>query len=166
MTLVVLIAISLLGSYYLTTLTLWFGHWFSHWASSPLRGFHVLGHHALYPDSARLRSATFRYASGRHDSLYALIPWLLLQQIVLFAVLPTWLFLTSLLAAIAVLSATTHCHLQFHVSKPWLERFAWFRRARSVHAAHHDRDVNFMVADHFWDRVFGTYAEIRMPFPP
>jgi sterol desaturase/sphingolipid hydroxylase (fatty acid hydroxylase superfamily) len=58
---------------------------------------------------------------------------------------------------------TTYCHLQFHVSASPLKRFAWFCRARSIHAAHHDDDVNFMVADHFWDRVFGTYAKIEIP---
>ena len=158
------LAISLIGSYYLTTLSLWFGHWLSHRAASPLRGFHVLGHHALYPGSARVLSRTFLYASGKHDSLYALVPWLVLQQIGLFVLLPEWLFLASLLSAIAILSMTTYCHLQFHVSASALERFAWFRRARSIHAAHHDDDVNFMVADHFWDRVFGTYAEIERPF--
>jgi len=157
------LTMSLIGSYYLTTLTLWFGHWFSHRASSPLRGFHVLGHHVLYPDSAHVLSGAFRYASGRRDSLYALVPWLVLQQIGLFILLPNWLFLPSLLIAFAVLSMTTYCHLQFHVSESPLERFGWFCRARSIHAAHHDEDVNFMVADHFWDRVFGTYASIKAP---
>ena len=156
---VILLTVTLVGSYYLTTLTLWFGHWFSHLAWSPMRGFHVLGHHALYPDSACLLSSAFRYASGKHDSLYALVPWLVLQQAGLFFLLPAWLFLASLLAAAAILSLTTYCHLQFHVRGAPLERFAWFRLARRVHAAHHDGDVNFMVAHHFWDRVFGTYRD-------
>ena len=163
MRIIFLLTISLLGTYYLTTLTLWFGHWFSHRASSPLRGFHVLGHHVLYPDSAHVQSSAFRYASGKHDSLYALVPWLVLQQIGLFVLLPESLFSVSLLSPIAVLSLTTYCHLQFHVSESPLQRFAWFRLARSIHAAHHDDNVNFMVADHFWDRVFGTYAKIEIP---
>jgi sterol desaturase/sphingolipid hydroxylase (fatty acid hydroxylase superfamily) len=165
MRVMVLLAVTLIGSYYVTTLTLWFGHWFSHRASSPLRGFHVLGHHTLYPDSARVLSSAFRYASGRHDSLYALVPWLVLQQVVLFLFLPEWLFLISLLTASAILSLTTYCHLQFHVSASPLERFAWFRRARRVHATHHDDDVNFMVAHHFWDRVFGTYRDVVPAVP-
>ena len=165
MRIIISLMICLFGSYYLTTLTLWFGHWFSHRASSPFRAYHVLGHHVLYPDSAHALSEAFRYASGRHDSLYALVPWLLLQQIGLFVLLPGGLFLISLLGAVTVLSMTTYCHLQFHVSKSPLERFGWFRRARRIHEAHHDNDVNFMVADHFWDRVFGTYASIQSPSP-
>src|SRR5438046_2770422 len=48
-------------------------------------------------------------------------------------------------------------HTQFHLLAPWLEERRWFRTARRRHDFHHDADVNFMVGDHFWDRVFGTF---------
>src|SRR5439155_20835022 len=50
-------------------------------------------------------------------------------------------------------------HTQFHLLAPGLERRGWFRTARRRHELHHDADENFMVGDHFWDRVFGTFRQ-------
>jgi sterol desaturase/sphingolipid hydroxylase (fatty acid hydroxylase superfamily) len=36
-------------------------------------------------------------------------------------------------------------------------RFKWFLKARRLHEYHHDLDINFMVADHFWDKCLRTY---------
>jgi sterol desaturase/sphingolipid hydroxylase (fatty acid hydroxylase superfamily) len=41
-----------------------------------------------------------------------------------------------------------------------LERFAWFRRKRQLHFAHHlHANSNFVVIDLFWDRILGTYRK-------
>jgi sterol desaturase/sphingolipid hydroxylase (fatty acid hydroxylase superfamily) len=74
-----------------------------------------------------------------------------------------WLLLAWPWAACGTLEITLivfahgYLHAQFHVLRTPLEGLAWFRRARSIHSRHHDRDVNFMVVDHFWDRVCGTF---------
>src|SRR3954468_22022828 len=85
------------GNYYLTTLTIWLGHWSSHFPSSPTYGFHVGGHHSLYPDSKTSLSDKFLYGSGRHDSLFALLPTLLMQAGVLAVLTRGWLRLGLLL---------------------------------------------------------------------
>lgn len=149
-------------NYYVTTFSIWFGHWFSHLNWSPFRGFHVLGHHRLYPTSRHLLSDRFRYGSGRHDSIWALVPWLLLQAIVALVALPAWLFLVCLFEIVSITIVTSYIHMQFHLRDSKLARFKRFLNARRVHALHHDLDKNFMVADHFWDRCFGTYSDEGM----
>src|SRR3954468_3683788 len=145
------------GNYYLTTLTIWLGHWSSHFPSSPTYGFHVGGHHSLYPDSKTSLSDKFLYGSGRHDSLFALLPTLLMQAGVLAVLTRGWLRLELLLEITVIAAAVSSVHAQFHTGRSVLNRFAWFRRARRIHFSHHDGDVNFMVGDHSWDRIFNTY---------
>ena len=153
------IALVVAGSYYATTLALWAGHWFSHLPWSPLRGFHLSGHHTFYPTSRAMRSAAFRYGAGRSSSLHALLPWLLVETALAWALLPTGRLAVWIAVNVAVTAAMNYIHVEFHLLEPRLERFAWFATARRRHALHHDLDVNFMVADHLWDRVLGTYRD-------
>lgn len=151
-------------NYYVTTFSIWFGHWFSHLKGGPLTSFHA-GHHALYPDSQTMRSEVFLYASGKHDSNFALVPWLVLQAALQYLLLPLSLFLPCLLQTTILSILIGYIHLNFHLLNSRLERFGWFRRARRRHELHHDADKNFMVADHFWDRLFGTFSENPNPIP-
>ena len=65
------------------------------------------------------------------------------------------------IAAIIILIG--YIHENFHLLRPRLKPFGWFRCARDLHDLHHDGNVNFMVADHFWDRIFGTYRPVFEP---
>ena len=150
-------------NYYLTTFILWFGHWFAHRKGGMLTAFHVASHHALYPDSDHMRTPIYVYPSGRHGSNYAFIPWLLLQVLLLFWLLPGPLFLMCFVQIAAIIILTGYIHENFHLLRPRLEPFGWFRRARDLQDLHHDEDVNFMIADHFWDRIFGTYRPVSEP---
>src|SRR5947209_6036993 len=127
-----------IGNYYLTTLSIWLGHWSSHFPSSPTYGFHVGGHHSLYPDSKTSLSQRFLYGSGRHDSLFALLPALIVQAGVVSAVTHSWLRWELLMETTVVATGVSSLHAQFHTGHAALNRFAWFRRARSVHFVHHD----------------------------
>jgi len=147
-----------IANYYLTTLAIWVGHWYSHQNNSPLASFHILGHHAFYPDSKTLVSRTFIYGQGRRSSIYALLPWLLLQTVLQFTILSLRNYVICLGGEIAIVVLINYLHTEMHVRDSWLENFSWFIRARRVHAIHHDRDINYMVADHLWDRAFATYA--------
>src|SRR5437764_11898442 len=140
----------LAGNYYLTTLVLWFGHWFSHLSYSPTHEFHVGGHHSLYPSSRRSISARFLYGSGKHDSLFALLPPLLVQAGALAWLTASWTRSTLLCETALIATGMSWLHAQFHTGRSGLKGYEWFRRARAVHFAHHDSDVNFMVGDHFW----------------
>ncbi len=144
-------------NYYAATLMIWVGHYLPHRPRSRLRQFHMGGHHTLYPDSRHTRTAAFRYGSGWNDSLVPMLPWLILlasAQWLLFK----WPWATlGNLEIILIGAAHSYLHAQFHLLKSPLEGLAAFRRARSIHTLHHDFDVNFMVGDHFWDRVCGTF---------
>jgi hypothetical protein len=146
-------------NYYATTFSIWLGHWVSHRQQSPFRDFHVLGHHVLYPTSRDMLSHRFRYGSGRHDSIVALIPWLVLQVAGLALVLPLWLVPGAIVELVAGVALLSYLHVQFHQHGSGLAKFDWFMRARAAHAVHHDRDKNYMVVDHFWDRRFHTYCD-------
>jgi sterol desaturase/sphingolipid hydroxylase (fatty acid hydroxylase superfamily) len=153
---IVSFALTLMANYYITTFVIWFAHWFSHLGKSPLAPFHVLGHHLFYPDSKNILSAQFIYGRGKQSSIYSLLPWLVLQSLIQFLLLPSQYYLTCLAGEILIVVVTNQLHTEFHLIGSRLERSSWFLKARARHAIHHDRDVNYMVGDHFWDRVFGT----------
>ena len=148
-----------IGTYGATTLAIWFGHWLPHRPQSWLREFHMGGHHALYADSAHSRGAFFVYGSGKHSSLVPMAPWVAVVAGAHWFFYPPALALGCMLEMSAVIAALTCAHNRFHVEGCGLERFRWFRRARAIHDLHHDADVNFMVVDHFWDRLFGTFRD-------
>ncbi len=147
------------ATYAATTFSVWFGHRFAHRPGGWLSRFHLLGHHAIYPDSDRCSSdGHYRGGVGGTNSAFALLPWLLLQTALAFVVLPWALGLLSFLETVLLLIAINYVHEQFHRTGSSYERFGWFRAGRRVHFAHHDEAVNFMVLDHSWDRLWKTYA--------
>jgi sterol desaturase/sphingolipid hydroxylase (fatty acid hydroxylase superfamily) len=148
---------ALLGGYLATTFTLWFAHWFSHRRGGPLTGFHVRGHHALYPSGAACLADTFRYGVGWHDSVYAFLPWLGLLAGAIWWWLPASVAIVVTLEAVVIVGLWSYVHEQFHLDGSRLETRTGFVRARGRHFRHHDRGVNFAVYDHFWDRVFRTF---------
>lgn len=154
-----LVGCTILANYYATTLAVWFGHWSSHKNWNPLRNCHMLGHHRLYPTSRDVRSESFRYGSGKHDSLWTLIPPLAVEVVAGYIVLPLRLANAWGVTTVVFSLGTGWIHSQFHLCSTPLSRYAWFRRARENHYLHHDEDVNYMVADHFWDRVFGCFRK-------
>jgi sterol desaturase/sphingolipid hydroxylase (fatty acid hydroxylase superfamily) len=147
--------------YYLSTLMVWLGHFLPHRPGSVLREFHMGGHHTHYPDSHHTRSERFIYGSGRNDSLVPQLPWLIALGVTLWWVLPGGYGWAAAAEVTLVAALNSYVHMHFHLERSWLLRFAWFRHARATHDIHHDRDVNFMVADHFWDRWLGTYEPPR-----
>jgi sterol desaturase/sphingolipid hydroxylase (fatty acid hydroxylase superfamily) len=162
MTTAITTACLVLLNYYATTLMIWMGHYLPHRAHGRLREFHMGGHHALYPDSLHTRTASFQYGSGWNDSLVPMLPWLVALASTQWLMFPWPRASLGTLEITLIAAAHSFLHAQFHVFQSPLEGLAWFRRARSIHSLHHDRDVNFMVGDHFWDRVCGTF---KLPSP-
>jgi hypothetical protein len=148
-----------IANYYVTTFSVWLGHRLAHGQSSPTRRFHVDGHHTIYPSSSQARGIAGAYHGGQGttNSAWALLPSLLLQAVAEAFVLPCWAITLCLVEMVILLAAINHVHEQFHVEKSALERFRWFVRARAIHDVHHDLPCNLMVADHLWDKVFGTF---------
>lgn len=147
----------LAAGYYSTTLALWTAHWFSHFPWNPFKGFHMLGHHSLYPSSRESLSEEFKFGTGWHDSIYAFAPWLALEGAVIWIALPSWsaVFVTAEAALVVWLFSYFHEHI--HLAHSRFNGLPFLERARDRHFLHHDCDVNFAVLDPFWDRVFSTY---------
>ena len=94
-----------------------------------------------------------------HLSNFALLSWLVLQTIIEYVCFPPSIFTLCLIQTIVITTLVGCTHIQFHLRRSKLERFKWFLKARNRHEYHHDIDVNFMVADHFWDQRFGTHYD-------
>lgn len=149
-------------TYFAVTFALWFGHWAAHLKGSPLQGFHVDGHHRLYDaDTGTTRTKRFVYASGLEDSNVAMLPWLVALAVLAFCILPPWLAAVCVAQEIVLVALYSWIHLQFHLLGSPLERWRWFHRARATHDLHHTAKVNFMIVDHFWDQVMGTWRPAR-----
>jgi sterol desaturase/sphingolipid hydroxylase (fatty acid hydroxylase superfamily) len=154
-----IILVVLVGGYLATTLILWIAHRFSHLSWSPLRGFHVGGHHALYPSRQRCLTERFIFGSGWHDSIYAFVPWLAIEAVVIWTLLPRNIAILTTAEAVLLIWLFSYVHEQFHIGSSRFVRSPLFLRARELHLFHHDQEVNFAVFDHFWDRVFSTFVE-------
>lgn len=51
-----------------------------------------------------------------------------------------------------------YIHSAYHIPNHWLNRFYWFRKDKKMHLQHHVNPlVNYGIASHFSDIVFGTY---------
>ncbi|HWE29504.1 MAG TPA: hypothetical protein VHB97_15950, partial [Polyangia bacterium] len=88
MTAVGIVGVSV-ATYAATTFSVWFGHRFSHRPGGWLSRFHLLGHHALYPDSERcLTDGSYVGGVGGTNSAFSLLPWLLLQTALAGMILP------------------------------------------------------------------------------
>jgi sterol desaturase/sphingolipid hydroxylase (fatty acid hydroxylase superfamily) len=157
---------ALAGTYALTTLSIWFAHWLWHLDLGPHRGLHARGHHRAYPSARFTRSATPIRTPLKYNGIYALVPCLVVQELLQFLVLPPALWTVCLVQALLIVAGVNYLHTQCHVLGSRLEQFGWFARIRRAHDAHHEGDVNYMVGDHFWDRVLGTYAPRPAPANP
>jgi sterol desaturase/sphingolipid hydroxylase (fatty acid hydroxylase superfamily) len=149
---------ALIGTYYLTTFSIWLAHWLWHRDGGPQRGLHAQGHHRAYPPAGRARSASPIRTPLKYNGLYALLPCLVQQELVQYLILPPALWALCLVQALGIVMAVNFVHAQCHLAGSRLERFRWFARARDAHDVHHQMDANYMVGDHFWDRRFGTYG--------
>jgi sterol desaturase/sphingolipid hydroxylase (fatty acid hydroxylase superfamily) len=154
-----IIFVALVGGYFATTIILWIAHWFAHVSWSPLRGFHVEGHHALYPDRQHCLTKRFIFGSGRHDSIYAFVPWLVIEAVAIWATVPWGIAIITTAEAALLIGLFSYVHEQFHLVSSRFASSSLFLRARARHLLHHDSEVNFAVFDHCWDRVFGTFIE-------
>lgn len=157
---VVCVAVFLLPvNYYVATFCLYVGHWFSHLPWSPLRNHHILSHHWLYPHSSDCQTTSFHMATGEHDSSKALLPWLVPPLVLYGLALPPILAVVSTVELALATAVISWIHVHFHLIDSPLACWGWFLTARDRHALHHDRDLNFAVADHTWDRVFRSFVE-------
>ncbi len=51
-----------------------------------------------------------------------------------------------------------YIHSAYHIPNHWLNTYEWFRRDKHIHLQHHvNPDVNYGIASHFSDVIFGTY---------
>ena len=102
--------------------------WFSHLPWSPLRTFHLAGHHTLYPDSRHTRSTQFHYGSGRASSIPALLPWLVIEATLAWVLVAGWRLAVAISEIVVLVVLFNAVHTQFHLLAPGLERRRGFAR--------------------------------------
>ena len=51
-----------------------------------------------------------------------------------------------------------YVHSACHIPNHWLNKYYWFRKDKKMHLQHHvNPQVNYGIASHFSDIIFGTY---------
>lgn len=122
-------------------------------------------HNVLYPPNRFYGDGSSRYRHPRRSQAkYYLIsaavlsmtfmPFGLLHGAAAFCVMSVWLWLNA------------YVHDSFHVRGHWLERFARFRKLRSMHLTHHvDQRMNNGILTFWVDRIFKTYDIRRVTVP-
>ena len=120
---------------------------------------HVRDHHGRYPGDATVSE---KYSDEERDiAVFYLVPAVLLA-VTAYLLLPLAIFVTHAASLAASYGAHVYVHVQYHLARPWLNRFAWFRRRRQLHFVHHREPTkNFAVIDFVWDRLGGTYQPAR-----
>ena len=62
------------------------------------------------------------------------------------------------LIVVAVFTWNWYIHQAYHTKDHWLNKFDWFKKDKKIHFQHHvDPKVNYGIASHFSDVIFGTY---------
>ena len=120
------------------------------WSGRAHKG-HMEHHEVLYPPS-KLVSATYRAPNFWNSGTFLFTPpllgvmavALLLGASVTFCItLVAWAFLNDMV------------HDAFHVNKPPLQRWKWYRTMRHRHFHHHrEMQSNYGIVTNVWDRVF------------
>lgn len=120
---------------------------------------HVLEHHRIYSER-HLASPRYSVVERSLTPYYALPAG---GMIALFGlVLPLAAFVGFSTTMLVSFVAHAYIHKHYHLHRSWLERSRWFRRHRDLHYEHHrDARRNYAVIDLFWDRLLGTFAEVR-----
>ncbi len=164
----------------MTTILLWYSitavasHYFAsfiqatlhraagHWpGAGKLYRTHTFSHHAIYT-ADNLVSEKYKYDDEESITHYYFAP-VAVFEVFAYLVLPLGIFVAHLVSIFASYRAHLYVHEQFHLSKTWLSRFAWFKRMRKLHLLHHrDMTANFGLLSFVWDRLMGTYREVRV----
>jgi len=120
---------------------------------------HVLEHHRIYSER-HLVSSEYSAVERSLTPYYALPAGGMIALLGL--VLPLAPFLGFSATILVSFGAHVYLHKHYHLQHSWLARSRWFRRHRDLHYEHHrNARRNYAVIDLFWDRLFGTFAEVR-----
>jgi len=62
------------------------------------------------------------------------------------------------LLIVSVFTWNWYIHQAYHTKNHWLNKYDWFKNDKKIHFQHHvDPTVNYGIASHFSDVIFGTY---------
>lgn len=75
-----------------------------------------------------------------------------------FMPIPFIYFIISYLLVVMVFVWNWYVHSAYHIPNHWLNGFSWFKQDKKIHLQHHvNPSVNYGIASHFSDVIFGTY---------
>ena len=97
-----------------------------------------------------------------HEDFLVVIILLFLLGLFLFILyksfLPTYYLIMIYLTVVAVFVWNWYIHSAYHIPNHWLNQYDWFKQDKKIHLQHHvDPTVNYGIASHFSDIIFGTY---------
>ena len=131
------------------------GHWPG---AGKLYRIHVYSHHGIYSADNLVMD---KYSADEESVTHYYYLPVAVIEVIAFLALPLGMFITHVVAILSSYWAHLYVHEQFHLSKTWLARFAWFKRQRRLHLLHHrDTTANFGLLSFVWDRLMGTYRDV------
>ena len=127
---------------------------------------HLEGHHALdrHVPAPRLR----RFWNATGHALWAVL--ILLFWAVYYFAFVEWVALTFMAESVVLSIGIYYLHREYDDADSWLNRFAWFTRARTLHEIHHAHDGDFSRSINYAiggplvgalpDRLFATFRDV------
>lgn len=93
--------------------------------------------------------------------------WLLLLLIImevaigigiLIGLIPGLIGIITIITSFIVFYWNWYIHKAYHDDQHWLSSYSWFQLEKTRHFVHHNHpNLNFGIASHFSDIIFGTY---------
>jgi len=127
----------------------WSGWWYTA---------HTMGHHCSDYPSRRFLSAG--YVLAKHNNSPYYYPAIVGTALMVNLVHRSWRIAFTacgFLTAVFVAAAADDLHQAFHRRNHWLNRFAWFRKLRTLHYYHHRGDMkhNYALGDFLVEALLG-----------
>jgi hypothetical protein len=115
---------------------------------------HTIGHHRKY-NVDNLQTTDYVDLESHALNYYG-IP-IAMAAVLAYVIGGTSVMIAHLIGVFATFRWHIYLHEHYHLVDSPLERFAWFRKKRSLHFVHHrDARYNFAVVEFWIDNLMGT----------
>lgn len=161
---ILIIFLTLIFSFFLTTLLGYVAHWILHqpW-SGRLYQAHLTHHQTLYPISD-FYSDTYRKAGSDDSGKFFILLFspilLLILGLGWLGVVPLWVSVLVVIEMGIVGYMHDYLHEKTHLIKTRWKQFGWFQEWTKLHFTHHiDTGKNLGIFNFWVDRIMGTFKK-------
>ena len=126
---------------------------------------HMTHHEKLYPVNDFL-SDEYR-DPGKDNTVWLFLLMFsplapILFALVFYSIIPLPMGIMALIEMILIGWVNNNMHNGFHLRKSRWDKFKFYARLRKLHYQHHiDMNSNFGIYSYMWDRIFGSFIDIK-----